>query len=66
MRPLSKDLREFIHLLNREAVEYLIVGAWAVGFHARPRYTGDVDVFVRRKDWGDVGLLERTQPKPPP
>ena len=47
MRPLSKDLREFIHLLNREGVEYLIVGAWAVGFHGRPRYTGDVDVFLR-------------------
>lgn len=48
MKELSKDLREFIHLLNREGVEYLIVGAWAVGFHARPRYTGDVDIFVRR------------------
>jgi hypothetical protein len=57
MRPLSKDLREFIHLLNREAVEYLIVGAWAVGFHARPRYTGDVDVFVRRDEANAAKLM---------
>src|ERR1051326_4437646 len=48
MRPLSKDLQEFIHLLNTERVEYLVVGAWAVAFHGRPRYTGDVDVFLRR------------------
>lgn len=48
MRPLSKDLREFIRLLEAESVEYLIVGAWAVAFHGRPRYTGDLDIFLRR------------------
>lgn len=29
MRPLSSDLREFIHLLNTNRVKYLIVGASA-------------------------------------
>ena len=48
MRPLSSDLCEFIRLLAKEGVEYLIVGAWAVAFHGRPRYTGDLDLFVRR------------------
>lgn len=48
MRRLSNDLQEFIRLLNAETVEYLIVGAWALAFHGRPRYTGDVDIFVRR------------------
>lgn len=47
MRPLSRDLQEFIRLLNSERVEYLVVGAWALAFHGRPRYTGDVDIFVR-------------------
>jgi hypothetical protein len=37
-------------LLNGEKVEYLIVGAWAVAFHGRPRYTGDVDIFIRRSE----------------
>jgi hypothetical protein len=49
MRPLSNDLREFIRLLAREGVEYLIVGAWSLAFHGRPRYTGDLDLFVRRE-----------------
>jgi hypothetical protein len=50
MRPLSSDLREFIHLLNTNSVKYVIVGAWAVAFHGRPRYTGDLDIFVARDD----------------
>ncbi len=33
MRPLSSDLREFIHLLNTKSVKYVIVGAWALAFH---------------------------------
>jgi Nucleotidyl transferase of unknown function (DUF2204) len=50
MRPLSSDLREFIHLLNTNSVKYVIVGAWALAFHGRPRYTGDLDIFVVRDD----------------
>ena len=40
MRALSKDLQEFIRLVKAKNVEYLIVGAYALGFHGRPRYTG--------------------------
>jgi hypothetical protein len=28
----------------------VIVGAWALAFHGRPRYTGDLDIFVARDD----------------
>lgn len=28
MRPLSSDMREFIHLLRTNSVKYVIVGAW--------------------------------------
>ena len=45
MRPLSSDLREFIHLLNTKSVKYVIVGAWALAFHGLPRYTGDLDIL---------------------
>jgi len=44
---LTRDLREFIELLNARNVEYLLIGGWAFGFHATPRYTGDIDFFVR-------------------
>ena len=50
MLPLSNDLREFIRLLNTKSVRYVIVGAWALAFHSRPRYTGDLDIFVARDE----------------
>jgi hypothetical protein len=33
MRPLSSDLREFIHLLNTKSVKYVIVGARSTAEH---------------------------------
>src|SRR5713101_283335 len=44
---LNADLREFIELLNSDGIEYVIVGAHSLAFHARPRYTGDLDILVR-------------------
>jgi len=44
---LSKDLREFIALLNSHGVDYVVVGGHAVAFHGYPRFTGDIDFFVR-------------------
>jgi hypothetical protein len=44
---LQKDLRKFIELLNSHGVEYLIVGGHAVAFHGYPRFTGDIDFFIR-------------------
>lgn len=44
---LPPDWREFIELLNSTGVEYVVVGGHAVGYHGYPRYTGDMDFFVR-------------------
>ena len=43
---LTKDLKEFVALLNVANVKYLLVGGHAVAFHGHPRYTGDVDFYV--------------------
>ena len=47
MAKLQADLKEFIELLNSHRVEYIIVGGHAVAFHGHPRFTGDIDFFVR-------------------
>jgi hypothetical protein len=44
---LPSDLREFIELLSSHGVEYVLVGGHAVAYHGYPRYTGDMDFFVR-------------------
>ena len=41
----SKDTQEFITLLNKYDVHYLIVGGEAVIYHGHVRFTGDVDFF---------------------
>ena len=40
------DYRELFALLNKHAVDYIIVGAYAMAFHGVPRFTGDIDIFV--------------------
>ena len=42
----SRDYEEFIEFLNQLEARYLVVGAHAVAFHARPRATKDLDLFV--------------------
>jgi predicted nucleotidyltransferase len=44
---LHQDYKEFIELLNANEVEYLVIGAFALGFHGHPRFTGDIDFWVR-------------------
>lgn len=43
---LSKDLKEFVELLNKNGVKYLLVGGWSVSIYAKPRYTKDIDFLI--------------------
>jgi hypothetical protein len=70
---LQADLKEFIALLNSHHVDYIVVGGHAVAFHGHPRYTGDIDFFIRATPqnaqrvlevldafgFGDLGITER-------
>lgn len=44
---LNRDFKEFAELLNAHGVEYLVVGGYALAAHGHPRYTGDIDFWVR-------------------
>lgn len=43
----SKDYADLLHELNAERVEYLVVGAHAVGYHGYIRSSEDFDVWIR-------------------
>ena len=43
---LNQDFREFIVLLNKNRVRYLVIGGYAVALHGHPRYTKDLDLWV--------------------
>lgn len=43
---IHPDFEDFIAALNRNQVEFVIVGAYALAFLGVPRYTGNVDVWI--------------------
>jgi len=43
---VEKDYEELLKLLNKHKVKYCIIGAYAVAFYAKPRYTKDMDIFI--------------------
>lgn len=43
---LQPDFKELLVLLNARAVDYLIVGGYALAFHGAPRFTGDLDIYI--------------------
>jgi predicted nucleotidyltransferase len=47
---IEKDFNEFLKLLNKNEVKYLIIGGFAYSFYAKPRYTKDLDIFVERSE----------------
>ncbi len=55
---LNKHFREFIELLEKNDVSFLVVGGYAVGFHGFPRYTGDLDVFVAISEANAAKLVQ--------
>jgi Nucleotidyl transferase AbiEii toxin, Type IV TA system len=46
METLFTEWLEFLQLLTRHRVRFLLIGGHAIAVHAQPRYTEDLDVFV--------------------
>lgn len=44
---MLKDQRDLLTVFNAHDVKYLVIGAHAVGVHAEPRGTKDLDVFIK-------------------
>lgn len=44
---LNKDYKEMLQLLLEEQVDFILVGAYALGAHGYPRATGDIDIWVK-------------------
>jgi hypothetical protein len=44
---MYQDYKDLLSAFNAHGVKYLIVGGYAVIFHAQPRFTRDLDLFIR-------------------
>jgi Nucleotidyl transferase AbiEii toxin, Type IV TA system len=43
---MYSDFIDLIALLNKHKAKYLVIGGYAVGIHAQPRVTKDLDIFI--------------------
>ena len=41
---INPDFKDLLQAFNAAEVRYLVVGAYAVTFHAQPRFTNDLDL----------------------
>ena len=44
---VQPDFKDLLGLFNEHKVEYMIVGGYALAYHGAPRYTGDIDIYVK-------------------
>jgi hypothetical protein len=44
---MYQDYKDLLSAFHAHGVRYLIVGGYAVIFHAQPRYTKDIDIFIK-------------------
>ena len=44
---IQSDFKEPLELFNSHKVEYLITGAYALAAYGAPRYTGDIDLYIK-------------------
>ncbi len=43
---IYQDFLELLHVLEKHKVKYAVIGGYAVGLYAEPRYTKDLDLIV--------------------
>ncbi len=53
---MNKDLKELLLAFNAHGVKYLVVGGYAVGVHAEPRATKDLDIFIRADEQNSLAI----------
>src|SRR5882762_8488224 len=44
---MYQDYKDLLSAFRAHGVKYLIVGGYAVIFHAQPRFTRDMDIFIQ-------------------
>jgi hypothetical protein len=44
---MFQDFKELLSSFNAHSVKYLVVGGYAVSFHTQPRFTKDLDLFIK-------------------
>jgi Nucleotidyl transferase of unknown function (DUF2204) len=44
---MYQDYKDLLSAFHAHGVKYLVVGGFAVIYHAQPRFTKDIDLFIK-------------------
>ena len=55
---LNKDYKEILQLLLEGQVDFILVGAYALGAHGYPRATGDIDIWVKADEINSINIYK--------
>jgi len=55
---LAEDFKDFLSLCLSHDLRLLVIGDYAVVHHSRPRYTGDLDLWVEPSDDNAVRVVK--------
>ncbi len=55
---LAEDFKDFLSLCLSHDLRLLVIGDYAVVHHSRPRYTGDLDLWVEPSDENAVRVVK--------
>lgn len=55
---IEKDFEELLNLFNKYKVKYCVIGAFAVGFYAKPRYTKDMDILIEPTEENGIKITK--------
>ena len=47
IKAFENDFADFINLLNKHNVNYMVIGGYAVQLHGEPRFTFDLDIWIK-------------------
>ncbi|MBM2812425.1 MAG: hypothetical protein HW416_3184 [Chloroflexi bacterium] len=55
---VNRDFRDLFAELNGSGADYLLVGGYAVSFHAEPRFTKDLDIWIDANAENAIRVLQ--------
>ncbi|MEW6007328.1 MAG: hypothetical protein AB1595_04135 [bacterium] len=56
--PINKDFEDFLYFFNKNKVEYVIIGGYAVMFYCEPIFTKDLDIYINSSEENAKNVYE--------
>lgn len=56
--PMNSDFKELLQVFSEHKVEYMVVGGYAAIHYSQPRYTKDLDIWIRPSEDNAIRIAQ--------